>query len=516
MNRFYAGILIILLSITPIFAVGEAGAIFLLITPGAGPAGTGEAQVAKADDAYASYFNPAGLAFLPGTEYVLMHVNWLPNLADDLYYEFLGYRKHINNLGTVGGHFIFLNLGEQTQTDEHGNEIDRFTSNMWALTGSFSTMLSEHSGVGISMKVFQQNLISGGVAAEAGSGVSTDFAFDIGYLRKSNRFNFGLSVTNIGPKIAFIDINQADPAPTNLRLGVDVVLFKNEFNRLNLLFDINKMLVASYPDMDWDGDGLVGGFDKDGGMMQIEGGEWGEYNSDGKIEWAHSDPWYLAVFTSWLDDWYLGGDRDWTGEFNGEEKDHRIGGWSFKDGYCDNAALPDGTSYTCYDIIEHFQLEEQDRNGKIDHITEEIGETDVTFYPELYASEPFEDANENGIYDEGIDIFLLEEHDIDGDGEWSEGGDYNAFGIKEVGSGDERSIKNEFIENVYNLGLEYWYTDNFALRAGFIYDEEGSIKVPTLGAGIRFGGYGFDFGYTAGEEGHPRANTMFFSINMEL
>ena len=47
-----------------LWAVGEAGAIFLLIAPGAGPAGTGEAQVAKADDAYASYYNPAGLGFL--------------------------------------------------------------------------------------------------------------------------------------------------------------------------------------------------------------------------------------------------------------------------------------------------------------------------------------------------------------------------------------------------------------------------------------------------------------------
>ena len=47
-----------------------------------------------------------------------MHVNWLPNLADDLYYEYLGGRTYIENIGTVGGHIIFLNLGEQTQTDE--------------------------------------------------------------------------------------------------------------------------------------------------------------------------------------------------------------------------------------------------------------------------------------------------------------------------------------------------------------------------------------------------------------
>ena len=49
-------------------AVGEAGAIFLLISPGAGPQGTGEAQVAKVNDAYASYYNPAGFGFLKGRE----------------------------------------------------------------------------------------------------------------------------------------------------------------------------------------------------------------------------------------------------------------------------------------------------------------------------------------------------------------------------------------------------------------------------------------------------------------
>ena len=46
-----------------LFPVGEACAIFLLIAPGASAAGTGEAQVAKVDDSYASYYNPAGLGF---------------------------------------------------------------------------------------------------------------------------------------------------------------------------------------------------------------------------------------------------------------------------------------------------------------------------------------------------------------------------------------------------------------------------------------------------------------------
>ena len=86
----------------------------------------------------------------------------------------------------------------------------------------------------------------------------------------------------------------------------------------------------------------------------------------------------------------------------------------------------------------------------------------------------------------------------------------------EKGTGDNRSFTKELEEMVYNMGMEYWYTDAFALRAGYIYDFEGKIFNPTFGAGIRLLQYGFDFGYTAGETGHPRANTMFFSVNIKL
>ncbi|HKJ69214.1 MAG TPA: UPF0164 family protein, partial [bacterium] len=81
-------------------AQSEAGGIFLLIPPGARAGGMGEAHVAVANDAYASYWNPAGLAFLEGRELAAMHVNWLPGLVDDIYYEFAAYRQHVPSLGT--------------------------------------------------------------------------------------------------------------------------------------------------------------------------------------------------------------------------------------------------------------------------------------------------------------------------------------------------------------------------------------------------------------------------------
>ena len=69
---------------------------------------------------------------------------------------------------------------------------------------------------------------------------------------------------------------------------------------------------------------------------------------------------------------------------------------------------------------------------------------------------------------------------------------------------------------VHNVGLEYWYSQYFAIRIGYINDRNGKLYHPTFGAGIHYGGYGFDFGYIYGEQGHPLTNTMRFSLNITL
>ena len=43
-------------------------------------------------------------------------------------------------------------------------------------------------------------------------------------------FNFGISISNIGPKIDFIDAAQADPSPMNMRLGIFAQLYNDDYN----------------------------------------------------------------------------------------------------------------------------------------------------------------------------------------------------------------------------------------------------------------------------------------------
>ena len=445
--------LALLLSISSLLnAQSEAGSVFLLISPGARAGGMGEAQVAVANDAYASYWNPAGLAYQEGSELAFMHVNWLPNLADDMYYEFLGYRKSFPNLGTIGGHLIYLNLGEQVRMDEYAQYQGKFTSYMMAGAISYSQKINETSSFGLNAKLSYQHLVELGTGSEKGKGTSIDFGFDVGYMKKGwllPTLDLGITMTNIGPKVSFIDPDQADPQPTNLTFGFAYELFNSEVNRLSVVYDMDKLLVASYPDMDWDGDGIIGGFDSNGKSTLKNN----DYNSDGKRETAHKDPLFKAIFTSWVDDWLLGGDIDKAPA--GEDADRKIGGWSWAG----------------------------DANGNNKPDKEEM----VNTSSELGASY--------------------------GDSDW---GIYNEWGQKEVGSADDRSLSNELDKLVHNFGLEYWYSTYFALRSGYYYDKTGKISNPTFGIGLRFSNYGFDFGYTSGKPGHPLTNTMRFSMNMQF
>ena len=85
-----------------------------------------------------------------------------------------------------------------------------------------------------------------------------------------------------------------------------------------------------------------------------------------------------------------------------------------------------------------------------------------------------------------------------------------------LGNQDDFTFIDEWDTITHNVGIEYWYSSYFAIRAGYIYDKLGKLLNPTFGAGIHYGPYGFDFGYIYGEQGHPLTNTMRFSLNMRF
>jgi len=76
-------------------------------------------------------------------------------------------------------------------------------------------------------------------------------------------------------------------------------------------------------------------------------------------------------------------------------------------------------------------------------------------------------------------------------------------------------FNEELAELMWSVGTEYWYDNQFALRAGFFYEHplKGNRKYITLGAGLRYNVFGLDFSYLVPlEQRNPLENTLRFTL----
>ena len=76
-------------------------------------------------------------------------------------------------------------------------------------------------------------------------------------------------------------------------------------------------------------------------------------------------------------------------------------------------------------------------------------------------------------------------------------------------------FKEEMREISLSTGVEYWYDKQFAIRAGFFYEDKtkGNRKFFTVGAGLKYNVFGLDFAYLIPvEQRNPLENTLRFSL----
>jgi hypothetical protein len=223
----------------------------------------GESGTGLADDASAIFWNPAGLAFQEGQEISLTHTNWLPAFQQsDLFYDYLNYRIHMPELGTFATSITYLNLGEFQRTLSSGPEVvGTFKSFEYAITVGYATRVFDDLGLGLNLRLIHSSLSPVGTEQEQGKGVATTVSGDIGILYKirsfiipfidldlSNIFSIGVNLSELGPKITYIDADQADPIPTTLRLGFGAKIIESDYSNLTYTLDFSRLLVRRYRD----------------------------------------------------------------------------------------------------------------------------------------------------------------------------------------------------------------------------------------------------------------------------
>lgn len=241
-----------------LFAVSEAGALFLLISPSAAANSMGQTYgTLSGFDPMASIFNPAALGLFVqknylGHTYYPNKVSWLPQLVDDMTYNARATSVGMSLQKWIGfplyfglSHYVIkLDFGEQLQTGPDGPQpIGSFSS--WDEVKGTMIALSfdryVRGSIGFTLKHIESHLASygsgtGGIAEINASDFGVLVEVPLLDLLRLNARNFqeninirrffdpGLyySVTNIGDKIKYTDASQADLLPRNLTLGFNV------------------------------------------------------------------------------------------------------------------------------------------------------------------------------------------------------------------------------------------------------------------------------------------------------
>lgn len=221
----------------------RAAANFLLFSPSARAAGMGDAYVAVADDADATFFNPAALANDETRSLSTTFYKPVPSLANDIFTSFGAYSQPFGGVGNFGISLIYTSLGTQFRTDEQGQDLGTFTSFGVAFGVSYGAHLTKKISLGITTKLIHQNLAGQGAGAEQGSGTGTSFGADLGFLFKpTDRFSVGWALRNVGPNMTFIDADQSDPLPQTFTLGFGWEFLQKEKYTFLLAADVYKPL----------------------------------------------------------------------------------------------------------------------------------------------------------------------------------------------------------------------------------------------------------------------------------
>jgi hypothetical protein len=354
---------------------GELNAIqtvvpFLTIAPDSRAGAMGDAGVATSPDIYSMHWNPSKFAFIDGNGGIgIAYSPWLRNLVPDINIAYLSGYYRLDNKQVINGSLIYSSLGDVSFTDDFGNPERTFKPNEWSFDMGYSRLFTDNFAGGIAFRFIYSNLTggfySGGEATKPGISVAADISVyyrkELNLLNKDALLAFGVNISNLGSKMSYSDSQTSDFIPINMRIGTACTIDLDQYNKITLTIDINKLLVPTPPLYDISNpDSIIAGKDPDIAVP-------------------------VAIFQSFID-------------------------------------APGG-------------------------------------------------------------------------------------------------FKEELHELTYSYGLEYWYNEQFAIRAGYFHENEtkGNRKYFTAGAGFRLSGFTVDFSYLMPTvQNHPLARTLRFSLSFDI
>lgn len=229
------------------------------IAPDARAAGMGDVGVATDPDVNSQYWNPAKYPFcISRAGVALNYTPWLRQLVSDMDLAYLSGYYRIGDYSAVSASLRYFSLGEvMTNYDSTTGESSGMTINPYEMSFdvAYSLMLSEKFSIAAAVRWIYSDLTYNYTDdTSPGSAFAADIAcYYNNYINIGARecqLGIGLNISNIGSKITFGGSEDSEFIPTNMRLGVALMVPIDEYNRFTIAADANKLLVPTYPKLE--------------------------------------------------------------------------------------------------------------------------------------------------------------------------------------------------------------------------------------------------------------------------
>ncbi|HTG67549.1 MAG TPA: type IX secretion system outer membrane channel protein PorV [Flavobacterium sp.] len=241
---------------------------FLTVSADARAAGMADIGVATSADAFSQQWNPAKYAFALDKQGVsVSYTPYLTGLANDISLGQFTYYNKISDRSAFAGSLRYFGFGdiELRKTGDPDEQFATVAPNEFAIDGSYSLKLSEKFAMAVGARFIHSNLK---VATDNGDATAaSSFAIDVAgfyqseekaYSSFNGRWRAGFNIQNLGPKISYDnDEISSNFLPANLKLGTGFDFIFDDYNKLGLNLEINKLLVPT-PKVGYNGDTFTG------------------------------------------------------------------------------------------------------------------------------------------------------------------------------------------------------------------------------------------------------------------
>lgn len=228
---------------------------FLLITPDGRSGGMGDVGVATSPDFNSQHHNPSKAAFSKNQLSIGVNFTpWMRELVNDVYLGGISVSNKLNERSAWAASLKYFTLGEINLTDLNGEEIGVEKPNELAIDGTYALKLSESFSMGVTLRYIRSDF----ALKVTGSELKTvnSFGVDVsGYFESieanygdfNGVFRGGFNISNIGPKVSYVDGGTENFIPTNLKIGGGFDFIFDDYNKVGLTLETTKLLVPTPP-----------------------------------------------------------------------------------------------------------------------------------------------------------------------------------------------------------------------------------------------------------------------------